>query len=105
MALVSCPECGRDRVSDSASACPECGFNVREYFSNNSVNISISNKEGFGKSIGEKPKRESVKAQNASQQVYNRTIQVSSQSSSFETGRKIGRNLGKLLANHQNKLK
>jgi len=26
--LVSCPECGRDGVSSSASACPSCGFNI-----------------------------------------------------------------------------
>ena len=32
MALIKCPECGRERVSDSAVACPSCGFNIREYF-------------------------------------------------------------------------
>ena len=31
MALIKCPECGRERVSDSALACPECGFGVRDY--------------------------------------------------------------------------
>ena len=31
MALIKCPECGRERVSDSAVACPECGFGVRDY--------------------------------------------------------------------------
>lgn len=31
MALVQCPECGRDNVSDTAIACPECGFNVKQY--------------------------------------------------------------------------
>ena len=35
MALVNCPECGRERVSDSAVSCPACGFGVREYFLNN----------------------------------------------------------------------
>lgn len=29
--LVKCPECGREKVSDSALACPDCGFNIREY--------------------------------------------------------------------------
>ena len=24
MALVTCPECGRERVSDTAEACPDC---------------------------------------------------------------------------------
>lgn len=32
MALVRCPECGREKVSDSAVACPNCGFNIREFF-------------------------------------------------------------------------
>lgn len=31
MALISCPECGKKRVSDSALACPSCGFNIKEY--------------------------------------------------------------------------
>lgn len=32
MALVKCPECGRDKVSSTALQCPECGFNLREYY-------------------------------------------------------------------------
>lgn len=32
MALIECPECGRKNVSDSAKACPECGFGIEEYF-------------------------------------------------------------------------
>lgn len=32
MSLVKCPECGKENVSDSALACPECGFNLREHF-------------------------------------------------------------------------
>ncbi len=35
MALVKCPECGREKVSDSAVSCPSCGFGVREYFLKN----------------------------------------------------------------------
>ena len=31
MALIKCPECGKD-VSDKALACPNCGFPVVEYF-------------------------------------------------------------------------
>ena len=34
MALIKCPECGRERVSNSAVACPDCGFAIREYFCN-----------------------------------------------------------------------
>lgn len=32
MALIKCPECGRENVSDTATSCPGCGFNIREYF-------------------------------------------------------------------------
>ena len=33
MALVKCPECGK-MVSDSAEACPDCGYAVKKYFDN-----------------------------------------------------------------------
>ena len=32
MALIKCPECGRENVSDSAAACPGCGFGIKDYF-------------------------------------------------------------------------
>ena len=32
MSLINCPECGREKVSDTAIACPSCGFGIREYF-------------------------------------------------------------------------
>ena len=32
MALIKCPECGRENISDSAEACPNCGFGIREYY-------------------------------------------------------------------------
>lgn len=31
MALIKCPECGREKVSDSAVSCPECGFGIKAY--------------------------------------------------------------------------
>lgn len=34
MALVTCPECGREKVSDTAVACPECGYEIRKHFNN-----------------------------------------------------------------------
>ena len=43
MALIKCPECGRENVSDSAVACPDCGFNIREYFETES-NSYVSEK-------------------------------------------------------------
>ena len=32
MALIKCPECGRENVSDSATSCPNCGYGIKEYF-------------------------------------------------------------------------
>ncbi len=32
MALVKCPECGKENISDSAASCPVCGFGIAEYF-------------------------------------------------------------------------
>ncbi len=31
MALVKCPECGKE-VSDLANACPNCGYGVKAHF-------------------------------------------------------------------------
>ncbi len=33
MALVKCPECGKE-VSDTAYACPNCGYSVKVHFDN-----------------------------------------------------------------------
>lgn len=30
MALIKCPECGRENVSDSAESCPNCGYRIRK---------------------------------------------------------------------------
>ena len=32
MALIKCPECGREDVSDSAESCPNCGYGIKSYF-------------------------------------------------------------------------
>ncbi len=32
MALVKCPECGRENVSDSAEMCPDCGYSIKTHF-------------------------------------------------------------------------
>lgn len=31
MALIKCPECGKENVSDTAETCPECGYNIKKY--------------------------------------------------------------------------
>ena len=32
MALITCPECGRERVLNTADACSSCGFGIKKYF-------------------------------------------------------------------------
>ncbi len=32
MALVKCPECGRENVSDTAESCPNCGYAIKIHF-------------------------------------------------------------------------
>lgn len=32
MALVKCPECGRENVSDSAESCPGCGYGIKNHY-------------------------------------------------------------------------
>ena len=42
MALVNCPECGKE-VSESAVSCPNCGYGVAQHFN------EIKNKDFFNK--------------------------------------------------------
>lgn len=32
MSLIKCPECGKEKVSDTADSCPECGFGIKSYY-------------------------------------------------------------------------
>lgn len=32
MALIKCPECKKENVSDTAISCPECGYGIKEHF-------------------------------------------------------------------------
>lgn len=32
MALITCPECGKENISDSAATCPSCGYGIKEHF-------------------------------------------------------------------------
>ena len=44
MALINCPECGRENVSETAIACPCCGFNIKEYVlntGNETINLAL----------------------------------------------------------------
>ena len=42
MALVVCPECKKNDVSEYAESCPNCGFPIKQYLSDN--NFTDSNK-------------------------------------------------------------
>ena len=42
MALVTCPECGRANVSDTALACPGCGYPVKEHFEKTKIKKETS---------------------------------------------------------------
>lgn len=43
MALIKCPECGRDNVSNKAEACPNCGYPISKVYdvtySNNNIHL------------------------------------------------------------------
>ena len=45
MSLMTCPQCGRKRVSDKAYACPACGFRIREYLQSSKCQQIIDEKE------------------------------------------------------------
>ena len=47
MALITCPECNRERVSSEAESCPECGFGIKAHFD------AIKKKEESSKLISE----------------------------------------------------
>lgn len=32
MALITCPECGRDKISDYAECCPSCGYPIKKRY-------------------------------------------------------------------------
>ncbi len=42
MALIKCPECGREKVSDQAKACPECGFPLKSKSPADTLRASFS---------------------------------------------------------------
>ena len=43
MSLIVCPECGREKVSDKAVACPDCGFPIAEHFSKLAAEAQLEN--------------------------------------------------------------
>ena len=45
MGLIKCPECGRENVSDSAEACPNCGYGVKDHFQEIEQKNYLNNKD------------------------------------------------------------
>ena len=55
MALIKCPECGKE-VSDSATMCPSCGFNVKNFVDNQNSHIINPVAQKEAKSLSNIPK-------------------------------------------------
>ncbi len=53
MALIACPECGREKVSDSAISCPDCGFNIKEYMHTKIIKKTFYDEFSFEKCVFE----------------------------------------------------
>ena len=43
MALIKCPECGKENVSSTAESCPSCGYGIKAHFEKTGENKSQSN--------------------------------------------------------------
>ncbi len=60
MALIKCPECGRENVSDGAAACPDCGYGIKAHFEK--ISMEQQKKEIYERKLQsviapERPKR------------------------------------------------
>lgn len=60
MALIKCPECGKENVSDSAEMCPECGYGIKAHFdlvNQKQRNQEIRQRKIESVTMPERPKR------------------------------------------------
>ena len=60
MALIKCPECGKENVSDSAEMCPECGYGIKAHFDlvkQRQLNQEIRQRKLESVRMPERPKR------------------------------------------------
>ena len=61
MALINCPECGKENVSEFAITCPGCGFTIAKYFEEkkeaekNLISCPECGKENISKLLSECP--------------------------------------------------
>lgn len=63
MALIKCPECGKENVSDSAESCPNCGYGIKAHFEKirkQEFEQELYKKELDNVKMPEKPKRMNV---------------------------------------------
>lgn len=53
MALIKCPECGRENVSDSAESFPNCGYGIKAHFDKlkNIVYVLLLDPSDYNKSV------------------------------------------------------
>lgn len=61
MALINCPECGREKVSDSAEMCPDCGYNIKKHFENKQIQQRHINQKTQEERIQQKIKKHKEK--------------------------------------------
>lgn len=61
MALIKCPECGRENVSDSAEMCPACGYGIKAHFERLKVEEERKKREEEKSSIQEERKQDEIK--------------------------------------------
>ena len=59
MALIKCPECGKENVSDSAEACPDCGYGIKAHFDK----IKSAEEERIRKQKQEEEKKRAILAE------------------------------------------
>lgn len=45
MSLIKCPECGKENVSSTAEACPNCGFNIKQFCKEKELEANKLDKE------------------------------------------------------------
>lgn len=51
MSLIKCPECGKENVSDSAEACPRCGFGIKKYYENKTNKVCVGKEQEGERSV------------------------------------------------------
>ncbi len=69
MALIKCPECGKENVSDTATSCPSCGYNILKHMELQRKSSIVSKSKGDTQSSsvdknlidGESPKTQKTK--------------------------------------------